>query len=101
MYNIWSDDRRKTMIEHLGKLKEKEAKRDKIRGNKQEEMIFNYKKRMEGFVLQMVEDPVITKDKTNFVLKMREEDPSKVSVLLLSNSQLSKRKETVLETPLR
>jgi hypothetical protein len=77
MYNVWSDNRRKTMAEGLTRLREVAQKRDAIRAHRVDDMVFNYKKRMESFVLQMVEDPIITKDKTNFVLKMREEDPSK------------------------
>jgi len=77
MFNIFSHDKKLAQTQQFEKMKEKFIRDEMNRKKLQDEMSKKYKKRVENFVVQMAEKPVVNHDFVPAVVKIRDEDPSK------------------------
>jgi len=77
MYNWHTHKKKRAVMKQIEKQKEEYLKEIPIRQEEREKMAHNYKKRVENFVLQMIDHPVVTHDATPEIYKFREEDPSR------------------------
>lgn len=77
MYNVFTNDKKLAQVQELEKMKKKFIQDEPERKKKQEKLSNSYKKRVENFVLQMAEKPLVTHDFVPAVQKIRDEDPSR------------------------
>jgi hypothetical protein len=77
MFNYYSFDKKKIVNDKLERMKDDYVKNESHRKKKQEQLVLSYKKRVDNFVMQMVEHPIIQKDRAPTMFKYRDEDTQK------------------------
>jgi hypothetical protein len=77
MFNAAAFDRKMAETDKIERLKNRYVKDAPVYKKKTEKLAHNYKKRVENFVLQMIDHPVVTQDVTPEMYKYRDEEPEK------------------------
>lgn len=77
MFNVYSYDRKLAQAESLVQMKQDFIQDELSRKKKQNKLVTNYKRRIENFVLQMSEKPIVRHEINLEKPKHRDEDPAK------------------------
>jgi len=77
MYNVFSYDKQMSKTVQFEQMKDRFVKDELSRRKTQEKLSSNYKRRVENFVLQMADKPIVTHDFLPPVVNIRDEDPSR------------------------